>query len=116
VLAGSAAYAMGEAWRAPVGLTREPREALTFYITLVIATLVGIGFNFTPISPIKALYWSAVLNGVVAVPIMIILMMMTGKSTIMGEFTIRGSLRAFGWISTAAMVLCVVGMGITTLL
>jgi len=116
VLAGSAAYAIGEAWRAPVGLTREPHEALTFYATLCVATLVGIGLNFTPISPIKALYWSAVINGVVAVPIMVILMMMTAQSNIMGEFTIGGWLRVLGWIATMAMALCVVGMGSTVLL
>jgi Mn2+/Fe2+ NRAMP family transporter len=116
VLAGSAAYAIGEAWRAPVGLTRQPREALTFYVTLAVATLVGIGFNFTPISPIKALYWSAVINGVVAMPIMVILMMMTARSNIMGEFTIRGWLRVLGWTSTGAMAFCVVGMGITSFL
>jgi Mn2+/Fe2+ NRAMP family transporter len=116
VLAGSAAYAIGEAWRAPVGLTRQPREALTFYVTLAVATLVGIGFNFTPISPIKALYWSAVINGVVAMPIMVILMMMTARSNIMGEFTIRGWLQVLGWTSTGAMAFCVVGMGITSFL
>jgi Mn2+/Fe2+ NRAMP family transporter len=113
VLAGSAAYAIAEAWRSPVGLTREPREALTFYATLGIATLVGIGLNFTPISPIKALYWSAVINGVVAVPVMVILMLMIAQAKIMGEFTIGGWLRALGWTSTAAMALCVAGMGIT---
>jgi Mn2+/Fe2+ NRAMP family transporter len=116
VLAGSAAYAIGEAWRAPVGLTRQPREAVTFYATLAVATLVGIGLNFTALSPIKALYWSAVINGVVALPIMVILMMMTARPNVMGEFTIRGWLRGLGWVSTGAMALCVIGMGVTSFL
>jgi hypothetical protein len=67
------------------------------------ATLIGVGLNFTPINPIKALYWSAVINGVVAVPVMVILMLMTAERRIMGEFTVKGWLRALGWISTAAM-------------
>ena len=67
VLAGSAAYAVAEARHWPVGLARQPREALAFYFSLAVATLVGVALNFTPINPIKALYWGAVINGVVAV-------------------------------------------------
>ncbi len=70
VLAGSAAYAVSEARRWRVGLSREPNEAVAFYVTLCIAAAVGVALNFTPINPIAALYWSAVINGVVAVPIM----------------------------------------------
>jgi Mn2+/Fe2+ NRAMP family transporter len=77
VLAGSAAYALGEGRRWPVGLDRRPKEAAAFYASVAIATLMGIGLNFTPINPIKALYWSAVINGVVAVPVMVLLMLMT---------------------------------------
>ena len=84
VLAGSAAYAVAEGRRWPVGLAREPREAGAFYASLAVATLLGIGLNFTPIDPIKALYWSAVINGVVAVPVMVILMLMTAEKRIMG--------------------------------
>jgi Mn2+/Fe2+ NRAMP family transporter len=110
VLAGSAAYALAESRRWPVGLARQPREALAFYFSLAVATLLGVALNFTPINPIKALYWSAVVNGVVAVPVMVILMLMTADRGIMGEFTIGGWLRAFGWLSTAAMSVCVAGM------
>jgi Mn2+/Fe2+ NRAMP family transporter len=113
VLAGSAAYAIAEGRRWPVGLARAPREAAAFYISLAVATLLGIGLNFTPVNPIKALYWSAVINGVVAVPVMIIVMIMTAQRGIMGEFTVAGTLRVMGWLSTAAMAACVGGMAAT---
>jgi Mn2+/Fe2+ NRAMP family transporter len=113
VLAGSAAYGIGEGRRWPVGLTRQPREAWAFYTTVAVATVIGAGLNFTPISPIKALYWSAVINGIVAVPVMVILMLMTAEKRIMGEFVIRGWLRWLGWASTGAMILCVGGMFIS---
>ena len=115
VLAGSAAYALAEGRRWPVGLARQPKEACAFYLSLAVATLIGVGLNFTPINPIKALYWSAVINGVVAVPVMVILMLMTAERGIMGEFTVKGWLRALGWLSTAAMAACVVGMVLTWL-
>ena len=79
------------------------------------ATVIGVGLNFTPINPIKALYWSAVINGVVAVPVMFILMVMAAQREIMGEFPIAGWLRALGWFSTAFMALCVAGMFFTWL-
>jgi Mn2+/Fe2+ NRAMP family transporter len=69
--------------------------------------------NFTPINPIRALYWSTVINAVVAAPVMVLLMLMTAQASIMGEFVIRGWLRLRGWTSTAAMAMCVVGMVIS---
>jgi Mn2+/Fe2+ NRAMP family transporter len=115
VLAGSAAYGVAEGMRWPVGLAREPKEARAFYGILGGATLLGIALNFTPIDPIKALYWSAVINGVVAIPVMVIMMLMTSRRDVMGEFTIGGWLRVFGWLSTAAMAACVLGMAVTWL-
>jgi NRAMP (natural resistance-associated macrophage protein)-like metal ion transporter len=103
VLAGSAAYAIGEARRWPVGLSRKPAKAKAFYATLAIATMLGLALNFSPINPIEALYWSAVINGVVAVPIMILMMHMTGDPKIMGSFRIHDSLRVVGWMTTAVM-------------
>jgi NRAMP (natural resistance-associated macrophage protein)-like metal ion transporter len=113
VLAGASAYGVAEAagWR--VGLGRQPREAVAFYTILALAMLIGIGINFTPINPISALYWSAVANGVVAVPIMILLMLMTVQRRVMGEFTIGKGLKALGWVATLAMLGSVVGMAIT---
>jgi NRAMP (natural resistance-associated macrophage protein)-like metal ion transporter len=113
VLAGSAAYAVSEAAGWQVGLARLPRNAVAFYSTLALAILVGIGLNFTPINPISALYWSAVVNGTAAVPIMVLLMMMTARRRVMGEFTIGYGLKILGWAATAAMVACVIGMVVT---
>src|ERR1700726_1489449 len=96
VLAGASAYgAEAAGWR--VGLGRQPREAVAFYVTLALAMLIGVAINFTPINPISALYWSAVINGVVAVPIMILLMLMTMRRRVMGEFTIGVGLKTLGW-------------------
>lgn len=113
VLAGSAAYAIGEALRWPVGLDCKPKRAKAFYGTIVIATAIGALMNFTPINPIKALFWAAVINGIVAVPVMAVMMVMSTKSAIMGRFTVHGPLRFFGWLATAAMAAAAVTMGIS---
>jgi NRAMP (natural resistance-associated macrophage protein)-like metal ion transporter len=113
VLAGSAAYAVGEASRWPVGLSRKPKQAKGFYATLAIATLLGVALNFSPINPIKALYWSAVINGVVAVPIMVAMMDMTGNPKIMGAFQIHDGLRLVAWLATAIMAAAAVIMCVT---
>jgi Mn2+/Fe2+ NRAMP family transporter len=110
VLAGSAAYAVGEACRWPIGLARQPREAAAFYLTLTAATVLGVAISLSPIDPIKALYWTAVINGVVAVPVMTTMMLMTAQTRIMGKFTVKGGLRWLGWASTLAMAACVLGM------
>jgi Mn2+/Fe2+ NRAMP family transporter len=103
VLAGSAGYALGEARKWPVGLEREPLAAKAFYATIAIATLIGASLNFTPISPVKALYWSAVVNGVVAVPVMAVMMLMTARSDVMGQITVPRVMRLIGWVATAVM-------------
>lgn len=116
VLAGSAAYPVGEARRWPIGLARQPREAKAFYATIVVATAVGVLLNFTPINPIKALIWCAVINGVVAVPVMALMMLMAANEKIMGQFTIGGWLTWLGWIATATMALAALAMGVTYLM
>jgi Mn2+/Fe2+ NRAMP family transporter len=110
ILAGSAAYAVGEGCKWPVGLSRKPKQATAFYSILTVATLLGVGIALSPIDPIKALYWSAVINGVVAVPVMSVMMVLTAQRKIMGKFVVVGWLRWLGWASTAAMAGCVVGM------
>jgi NRAMP (natural resistance-associated macrophage protein)-like metal ion transporter len=110
VLAGSAAYAIGEACKWPIGLRRKPRHATAFYSTLTAATVLGMAITLTPLDPIKALYWSAVINGIVAVPVMTVMMLMTARRKIMGRFPIGGWLRWLGWASTLAMAACVFGM------
>lgn len=99
VLAGSAAYALGEACRWPVGLARKPMAAKAFYGTIVASTLIGMVINFTPINPIKALFWTAVINGIVAVPVMAIMMLLSVRSDIMGPFIVRGPLKWLGWLA-----------------
>src|SRR6185295_9531368 len=103
VLAGSAAYALAEAMQWTYGLGRRPREAKAFYGTIAVATLIGMAINFVHIDPIKALFWTAVINGVVAVPLMIVMMLMTMRREIMGDFTLPRPLWAIGWLSTAVM-------------
>jgi NRAMP (natural resistance-associated macrophage protein)-like metal ion transporter len=110
VLAGSAAYAVGEALALPTGLARLPHEAKVFYATIAIATLLGVGINFSPIDPIKALFWSAVINGVVAAPVMAIIMIMAMQPRVMGQFILPISLRLVGWLATAVMALVVVAL------
>ena len=110
VLAGSAGYALGEARKWPVGLDRRPLEAKAFYATIAAATVVGVGLNFTPINPIKALYWSAVVNGVVAVPVMAVMMAMTARPDIMGKATVPLGLRGVGWVATVVMAAAAVVM------
>jgi NRAMP (natural resistance-associated macrophage protein)-like metal ion transporter len=103
VLAGSAAYALGEAGRWKVGLSRKPFEAKAFYATIALATLLGAVANTVRIDPMKALVWAAVLNGIVAVPVMMMVMLLGVRADVMGKFRISMRLRVFGWIATAAM-------------
>jgi NRAMP (natural resistance-associated macrophage protein)-like metal ion transporter len=110
VLAGSAAYAVGEVLGWPVGLARKPALAKGFYGTIAGATLIGGLLNFTPLDPIKALFWSAVINGVVAVPVMAAIMVMAARPAVMGRFVIRRGLKIFGWLATIAMGAAAVGM------
>jgi Mn2+/Fe2+ NRAMP family transporter len=110
VLAGSAAYAVAEAMKWPIGHGLEPLEAKGFYSIITLATLLGAGIDFTPIDPIKALIWSAVLNGIIAVPIMAVMMRMAIRPEIMGSFVIKRRLHRLGWFATALMAIAVVTM------
>ncbi|MGA9866905.1 MAG: divalent metal cation transporter [Acetobacteraceae bacterium] len=110
VLAGSAAYALGEALQWPVGLARKPLRAKAFYGAIAVATAIGMVLNFTPIDPIKALFWSAVINGVVAVPVMVMMMVMAVRGKVMGQFVLSLPLRVMGWLATAVMAAAAVGM------
>ncbi|HTI47297.1 MAG TPA: divalent metal cation transporter [Casimicrobiaceae bacterium] len=110
VLAGSAAYAVAEANEWPIGHGLQPTEAKGFYSIITLATALGVVLGFTPIDPIKALFWSAVLNGVIAVPIMVVMMRMAVRSDIMGPFVITRRLWRLGWLATGAMALAVLTM------
>jgi NRAMP (natural resistance-associated macrophage protein)-like metal ion transporter len=110
VLAGSAAYAIGEACKWPTGLSRKPGRAKAFYGTVAAAVFLGMAMTWTPVNPVKALYWSAVVNGFVAVPVMAIMMLMTAQRRVMGKFTITGWLRWLGWAATMVMAICAIGL------
>ena len=103
VLAGSAAYAVGESFGWHVGLTRRPRRAKAFYGVIAVATIVGGLLNFSSIDPIKALFWSAVINGVVAVPVMAMMMLLGSRRDVMGRFVLPISLKVVGWAATVVM-------------
>ena len=114
VLAGSAAYALGEARRWPVGLARRPAEARAFYATIVIATLFGVTVSFSPVDPMRALFWSAVINGLVAVPVMGMMMLISSNKSIMKQFAVTGARSIVGWIATAVMAGAAIGMLVTS--
>jgi Mn2+/Fe2+ NRAMP family transporter len=112
VLASSAAYAVAEAFGWPEGLERNWHEANGFYAIIGVATIVGTALGFTPIDPMKALYWSAVINGVVAVPIMVAMMILSGKPAVMGVLPVRRKTRFFGWGAVLLMVFAVAMMAV----
>ncbi len=110
VLAGSAAFALGETFGWHVGLARKANKAKAFYGALTAAVAIGVVMNMTPIDPIKALFWSAVINGVVAVPVMAMLMHLSTHKAAMGEFCMPRILTWMGWAATATMAVAAVGM------
>ena len=110
VLAGSAAYALGEALKWRVGLAQQPGRAPAFYATIAISTAIGAVLNFSALDPVKALFWSAVVNGVAAIPIMIMIMIMASRRKVMGEFTLKPVLKTLGWLATGVMAAAAVGM------
>ena len=115
VLAGSAAYAVTEAFEWKGGLDRKLLEAREFYAIIALATLGGVILDFTPIDPIRALFWSAVVNGVIAVPIMIVMMLLADDARVMGAFTVTRRLKVLGWLATWTMAAAVVAMFVTGL-
>ena len=110
VLAGSAAFAVGEAAGWKVGLAHKWYRAKAFYGVLALLILFGALLNFTPIDPIKALFWSAVINGVVAVPVMAMMMLLSSQRKAMGQFKLHRGLKLVGWLATAVMAVASVGM------
>jgi len=110
VLAGSAAYAAGEALGWHVGLARRPGRARAFYGALAAATAAGALLNVVGIDPVRALFWSAVVNGVVAVPVMAAMMVLACRPAVMGRFTLGRTLQVLGWVATAVMAAAAVAM------
>jgi NRAMP (natural resistance-associated macrophage protein)-like metal ion transporter len=110
VLAGSAAYAVSESFDWSTGMDRKLPEALGFYGIVAIATVGGVALNFTHLDPMRALLWSAEINGIIAVPIMAIMMILASRVDVMGHFVIRPRLRRLGWVATVVMAATVVAM------
>lgn len=112
VLAGSAAYAVAEAagWRGSLSLRLDKGEGRGFYGVIAVATLGGVLLCFTPTDPVKELFWAAVVNGVIAVPIMVVMMVLAGRRDTMGEYIVSEWLRWLGWTATAAIGTTVVAM------
>jgi NRAMP (natural resistance-associated macrophage protein)-like metal ion transporter len=109
VLAGSAAYGVTEVFGWREGLDHRPKEAKAFYATIAIATLGGVALNFTTLDPVKALYWSAVINGVLAAPIMALMMIIAMNKRIMGKLVLPIPMIVLGWLATAVMALATIG-------
>ena len=110
VLAGSAAYGVAEAFGWPATLEAKPRAAVGFYTIIAAATIIGFGLGFTSIDPIKMLIWSAVLNGIVAAPIMAVMMVIVSKVDLMGRFKGKSWLVGLGWGGTGLMALTVIAL------
>jgi NRAMP (natural resistance-associated macrophage protein)-like metal ion transporter len=107
VLAGSSAFALAETFRWRRGLDLSPLHGARFYGVIAASTLIGVGLGFTHIDPIKALYWAAVINGVISAPIMAVMMLMSANPKVMGEFMIGTRLKILGWLATAVMAVAV---------
>ena len=103
VLAGSGAYALSEAMGWNWGLERKLLDARGFYAVIAVSVLAGLGIQYSPISPMKALFWSAVINGVVAVPLMVVIILLVSRKSVMGDFTASRPLTILGWIATVVM-------------
>ncbi len=113
VLAGSAAYAVTESFRWRNGLDLKALEAREFYAIISLATIGGMLLNFTPVDPIKALFWAALINGVIAVPIMVVMLLLAREPNIMGKFTLTRRHTVIGWVGVAVMLAAVIAMFVT---
>jgi NRAMP (natural resistance-associated macrophage protein)-like metal ion transporter len=109
VLAGSGAYALAESFRWNEGLDRRLFKAKAFYAAIAVATLMGVALNFTSLDPVKALYWSAVVNGVLAAPVMAVVMLMARNKKIMGQLTLPRPMFLLGWGATLIMLFASIG-------
>jgi Mn2+/Fe2+ NRAMP family transporter len=110
VLAASACYGIGEARKWKASLERKPQEAARFYAAITVATLLGLALNFLHIDPVKALFWAAILNGLVAGPLMAVIMTMASSHKVMGNFVIPPYLKYMGWLATGVMFSICIGV------
>ena len=110
VLAGASAYAVGEIANWKTGLERMPRKAPAFYGVILAGMVLGVAIDWSSINPIKALFWSAVMNGFVAVPVLVGAMIVVSSKKVMGTFTASRMLQLFGWITTIVMAIATSSM------
>ena len=110
VLAGSGAYALSEVLNWNTGLERKVSDAQGFYSIIVVSVFLGLAIQYTPISPMKALFWSAVINGVIAVPLMVVVILLVSKKSVMGKFTASRPIVILGWVAVAVMGFAAIGM------
>jgi Mn2+/Fe2+ NRAMP family transporter len=110
VLAGSAAYGVAEAMRWKFGMERTLSEATQFYAVVAVAVVIGLIMNFVGVDPVRALFWTAVINGVVAVPLIIVIMIMASRRTVMGQFIVPRFLKWGGWVTAAFMTVSAAAM------
>lgn len=103
VLAGSAAYALAEAMGWQWGLERKVTDARGFYAVIAVSVLIGMALQYTPINPMRALFWSAVINGVVAVPLLIVITLLASSKSVMGPYRVGPIIQTLGWLTTAIM-------------
>ncbi|GAC1325720.1 MAG: Nramp family divalent metal transporter [Chloroflexota bacterium] len=113
ILTGSAAYGLSEAFGWKYGLDRKPGRAKQFYAVIVIATLVGVGINYVGINPIDALFWTAVVNGVLAPPLMVLIMLVANHPTVMGDRINGRWTNLMGWLATVAMFAAAIALFVT---
>jgi Mn2+/Fe2+ NRAMP family transporter len=110
VLTSSAAYAVAETLGFKYGLNEKPRKAKAFYLVIAIATLVGVLINFIGVNPIQALFWTAVINGVIAPPLLLVIMLISNNKRVMGHRVNSGFTNFIGWTATAILFLAAAGM------
>ena len=110
VLAGAGAYALSEVLNWNTGLERKVSDAQGFYSIIVVSVFLGLAIQYTPISPMKALFWSAVINGIIAVPLMIVVILLVSKKSVMGKFTASRPIVILGWVAVAVMGFAAIGM------
>ena len=103
VLAGSAAYAVAEVFNWRSSLEDTAQQSKKFYTVIATSVLVALAIQYSPISPMKALFWSAVINGVVAVPLMVVILLLSAKPAVMGSFTASKIILFLGWLATGIM-------------